>query len=315
LDAIANDTSPNPNDLQDFDRFFVLKKGQINDIDLDLTEQPESDEVWIELNVDCPLSECSQDKTLRFYGYDGEVDNRQDPPDYALEWSQVTFPHKVIIKEPEQGISWPQDSITVGAYYDLTSGDGMAAKGDPQYTDRTHTLVAGRMNRVSVTLHGTPPDTESWMYVHIDCDLPECEHNREVLIYFYEYPLGDFETYPLHYIYLPGEDGFPEYITFPVEGLFKFSHKNRVDFPGQTQPWPIDPADLLLGGAFVDYDQETECYISQFEPASRFIPIPPFPVPDPLAMESGKISHVDFTLDLNNPSFDCMPPSDPDAGL
>jgi hypothetical protein len=157
------------------------------------------------------------------------------------------------------------------------------------------------------------------MYVHIECDLPECEDNNEIMMYFYEYPIVDFETYPLHYNYFPRNDGFPGYITFPIEGLFKFSYKNRVDFPDQILDWPTNPADQLLGGAFVDYDKETECYISQLEPSSEFLPFDPpgpapGPIPDPLSMEGGKISHVNITLELDNPSFDCMTPPDPDAG-
>jgi hypothetical protein len=314
LDAISNDTSPNSVDLYDFDRFFVLKKGEINDADMDLTEQPALDEVWIELNVDCTLPECSQDRTLEFYGYDGGVDERPDPPDYTYQWPGVTFPYKEIIKESKPGVPWPQADITVGAYYDLADGDGMAAKGDPQYTDRTHTLVAGTMNRINMTLHGTPPDTESWMYVHIECDLPECEQNDEIMIYFYAEPITDLETYPLHYNYFPRDGEYPEFITFPIEGLFKFSYKNRVDFPGQTQPWPTDPINRLLGGAFVDYDKDTECYISSLEPSSQFrppIPMGPPPIPDWLPMTGGEISHVNFTLELNNPSYDCMPDAGP----
>ncbi|MCP4199483.1 MAG: hypothetical protein GY762_20235 [Proteobacteria bacterium] len=318
LDATHGDSSPNSDDLYDFDRFFALKRGEINDVDMDLTEQPAPDEVWIELNVDCTLPDCNQDKTLGFYGYDGGVDNRPDPPKYTYRWSDATFPHKEILKEAEPGVPWPQENITMGAYYDLTDGDGVAAKGDPQYTDRTRTLVAGTMNRVNMILHGTPPDTEAWMYVHIECDLAECEHNDEIMMYFYEYPIVDFETYPLHYNYFPRDDGYPEYITFPIEGLFKFSYKNRVDFPGQTLPWPTDPLNTLLGGAFVDYDKETECYISPLEPSSQFRPFPGpptgGPIPDPLAMEGGKISHVNITLELDNPSFDCMTPPNPDAG-
>jgi hypothetical protein len=318
LDAISNDTSPNSVDLYDFDRFFVLKKGEINDVDMDLTEQPALDEVWIELNVDCTLPECSQDRTFEFYGYDGGVDERPGPPDYTYQWPGVSFPYKEIIKESKPGVPWPQVDITVGAYYDMTADDGMAATDDPQYTDRTHTLAAGTMNRINMTLHGTPPDTEAWMYVHIDCDLPECENNDEIMIYFYEYPIVDFETYPLHYNYFPRDDGYPEYITFPVEGLFKFSNKNRVDLPGQTQPWPTvpGPPNELLGGAFMDYDKEPGCYISQLEPSSEFLPFDPpgpapGPIPDPISMTGGEITHVNFTLELNNPSYDCMPDAGP----
>jgi hypothetical protein len=310
LDAIANDTSPNSADLYDFDRFFVLKKGEINAVDMDLTEQPASDEVWIELNVDCDLDECSQDRTLEFYGYDGGVDNRPDPPVYTYQWSGVTFPHKEIVKESKPGVPWPQADITVGAYYDMTEGDDMTEKGDPQYTNRTYTLQAGTMNRVNMTLHETPPVDESWVYVHVTCPLPECERNNELLIYFYDWPSAP-ATYPKHYNYFPNKDGYPEYITFPFEALFKYSWRNRVDYPDQIQQWPTSGE--LLGGAFVDYDKVTECYISPLEPASKLIPLPVppdnLPVPPPIIMAAGEISHVDLTLELGNSSYGC------DAGL
>lgn len=261
---------------------WKFKMGEINDVVLNLEDDPSEDDVWIDLTIECDEADCSLPGGLfHFALYDG--DEQAGMPDYYAAFQPITYPfHKIIRRMTNPSTESPKDlpnaNVTGGGYHDVfydALGSGLPdTLVDPADLYNNYTLKKGVLNPMKLQLTLPPKEKDVWLKLTVRCTDVKCQQSKKLRFYAFD---GDEESIAPDYF-----NTFQD-VTFPFHRMIKMSASHGD--PNTPKSLPVG---RITGGAYYDLDPT----------GMIFDPQDPQNSDNTIDLEAGIVNELDITLSI-----------------